>query len=217
MGARWAKVSCGGSSVKVDKRTVWGLFVQIHRSYILIQGGLCAALGQALLRVTGGDPFRAGSLLAHGWSRRGSLTAAGCAAVSLVTWLVIRSLLILPMVFHMLINGCIVFPKFTRSRDCVGDQSLGGSPDSFPWSRVDWSHDTREVVGSRDRSGDWITWSFPGSRAWGFGLVFITWLWLRFRGGFLGLAHIWDGAGVAHDRVLEARSRTKWVDHAEGT
>ena len=35
----------------VDKRTVWGLFATIQRSYILIQGGLCVAeespLGQA--------------------------------------------------------------------------------------------------------------------------------------------------------------------------
>ena len=35
----------------VDKRTVWGLFATIQRSYILIQGGLCIAevspLGQA--------------------------------------------------------------------------------------------------------------------------------------------------------------------------
>ena len=26
---------------RVDKRTVWGLFVQFRRSYTLIQGGLC--------------------------------------------------------------------------------------------------------------------------------------------------------------------------------
>ena len=35
----------------VDKRTVWGLFATIQRSYILIQGGPCIAevspLGQA--------------------------------------------------------------------------------------------------------------------------------------------------------------------------
>ena len=45
---RWARGS--GTRVRgfkrlqvvgVDKRTVWGLFAQFHRSYILIQGGLC--------------------------------------------------------------------------------------------------------------------------------------------------------------------------------
>jgi len=33
-----------GCQVGVDKRTVWGLFAIIQRSYILIQGGLCTAL-----------------------------------------------------------------------------------------------------------------------------------------------------------------------------
>ena len=40
-----------GLEMGVDKRTVWGLFTPIQRSYILIQGGLCVAevspLGQA--------------------------------------------------------------------------------------------------------------------------------------------------------------------------
>ena len=40
-----------GLEMGVDKRTVWGLFATIQRSYILIQGGLCVAevspLGQA--------------------------------------------------------------------------------------------------------------------------------------------------------------------------
>jgi hypothetical protein len=172
MGARCARVSCEGSSVRVDKRTVWGLFVQIHRSYILIQGDLCAALGQALLCVTGGDPFRAGSLLAHGWSKRESFTTADCAAVSLMTWLITLSLLIFPTVFHVLINGRVAFLNFIWSRDHMGDSSLG----SFSWSRADWSYDTWEVAKSRDRSDDWITWYFPGSRARRFGPVFITWL-----------------------------------------
>ena len=33
-----------GGSGGVDKRTVWGLFTIIQRSYILIQGGLYVAL-----------------------------------------------------------------------------------------------------------------------------------------------------------------------------
>jgi hypothetical protein len=195
----WQGMSCEGSSVGVDKRTVWGLFVQIHRSYILIQGGLCTALGQALICITGGDPFRAGRLLVRGWSKRESFTAADCAAGGQVTWLVTLSSLIFPMVFHVLINGRVALPKFTQSRDRVGDQSFDRSPDGFPRSHADWSHDTWEVVGSCDESGDWITWCFPGSHARGFGLVFITWLWLRFRGGFLGLVYIWDGVGIACD------------------
>jgi hypothetical protein len=154
----WRGMSCEGSSVGVDKRTVWGLFVQIYRSYILIQGGLCAALGQALIHVAGRDP------------------AADCAATNLVTLLIVLSPLIFPTVFHMLINGRIAFLKFTRSCDHVGDQSFGGSPNGFPWSRADWSRGTWEVGRSCDRSGDGITWCFLGSRARGFRFVFVTWL-----------------------------------------
>jgi hypothetical protein len=128
----WRGMSCVGSSVGVDKRTVWGLFVQIYRSYILIQGGLCTALGQALLYVTGRDPFRASGLIVHGWSKHESITAADCTAVSLVTWLITSPLLITPTVFHMLINGHVVLLKFIRSDDHIGDQSLGRSPNSFP-------------------------------------------------------------------------------------
>jgi hypothetical protein len=85
----------------------------------------------------GKNPFRAGKLFVHRWSKCENLTAADCAAVSLVISLIALSLLILPMVFHMLINGHIAFPKFTRSHDHVGDQSLGRSPNSLPWSRAD--------------------------------------------------------------------------------
>ena len=46
---KWERVP--GLEMGVDKRTVWGLFATIQRSYILIQGGLCIAevspLGQA--------------------------------------------------------------------------------------------------------------------------------------------------------------------------
>ena len=42
----------------VDKRTVWGLFATIQRSYILIQGGLCVAEV---------SPFRAGISTGQGW------------------------------------------------------------------------------------------------------------------------------------------------------
>ena len=39
-GGRWDK-DLGAQLWGVDKRTVWGLFAQFRRSYILIQGGLC--------------------------------------------------------------------------------------------------------------------------------------------------------------------------------
>jgi hypothetical protein len=42
-----------------------------------------------------------------------SITAVDCAAVSLVTLLVALSLLIIPTVFHVLINRCIALLKFT--------------------------------------------------------------------------------------------------------
>ena len=35
----------GSNVVEVDKRIVWGLFAQILRPYIQIQGGLCVTLG----------------------------------------------------------------------------------------------------------------------------------------------------------------------------
>jgi hypothetical protein len=73
----------------------------------------------------------------HGWSKCESITAANCAAASLVTLLIALPLLIIPMVFHVLINGHVTLLKFTRSGDHVGDQSLGRSPNGFPRSHVD--------------------------------------------------------------------------------
>jgi hypothetical protein len=84
--------------------------------YILIQGGLCTALGQALIHVTGRDPFRAGKLIVHGWSKCGSTLTMDCAIVdllSLMMLLIALSLLTVPTVSHMLINGCVVYLKFT--------------------------------------------------------------------------------------------------------
>jgi hypothetical protein len=94
-----------------------------------------------------------------------SLTA-DCAAVillSLVTLLILAVPLIVPTVFHMLINGCIMRLKFTQSSDCVDDQSLGRSPVIFSGSCV-VSHDVFEAGRSRDRSCDMVTCLFPGSR-----------------------------------------------------
>jgi hypothetical protein len=71
------------------------------------------ALGQALILVTGEDPFRASRLLVCGWSKHESTTAADCATVSLMPWLIAPPLLIVPTVFHMLTNRRIMFLKFT--------------------------------------------------------------------------------------------------------
>jgi hypothetical protein len=100
---------------------------------------------------------RASRLLVLGWPMRESITTADCAAVRRVTRLTALSLLIFPTVFHVLINGRVAFLKVTRSRDHVGDQSLGRSPNSFPWSRAGWSRGIREVEGSRGRSCDLVT------------------------------------------------------------
>jgi hypothetical protein len=88
------------------------------------------------------------------------MLAAGCTAVdclSLVTLLIALSLLTIPTVFHMLINGRIACLKFTQSSDCVGDQSLSRSPNSFPGSCATWSRDVRGTERSYDWSGDLVT------------------------------------------------------------
>ena len=59
--------------------------------------------------------------------------------------------LIVPTVFHMLINGLGVHLKHAQSGDCVAtcdcvdDQSLGRSYDTFPGSRACISHDPKVV------------------------------------------------------------------------
>ena len=51
--------------------------------------------------------------------------------------------------------------------DCVADQSLGRSCDTFPGSRACISHDPKVVEMSCDRTHDWSGDSFPGSRGQG--------------------------------------------------
>ena len=109
---------------------------------------------------------------------RGISLTADCAAVillSLVPLLIPVVSLIIPMVFHMLINRRIAHLKFTRPNDRVDDQSLGRSPVLFPGSCV-VSRDTFEAWRSRDRSCDLVTCLFPGSCVLEIGLVFTTWL-----------------------------------------
>jgi hypothetical protein len=104
------------------------------------------------------------------------LRTADCAAVGLVTQLILVPLLIVPMVLHMMINGRVAYLWLTRSSDRVGDQSLGRSPDIFSGSRADMSRDIFEVGWSRGGSCDRVTCSFPGSRAQRVVPIFTAWL-----------------------------------------
>jgi len=70
----------------------------------------------------------------------------------------------------MPINGLGAHLKRIRSGDCVvtcdcvDDQSLGWSCDTFPGSRACISRDPKVVEMSRDRTRDRSGDSFPGSR-----------------------------------------------------
>ena len=73
------------------------------------------------------------------------------------------------MVFHVPINGLGAHLKCMRSDDrvvicdCVDDQSLGRSCDTFPGSRACILHDPKVVEMSHDQTRDWSGDSFPGS------------------------------------------------------
>jgi hypothetical protein len=69
----------------------------------------------------GKDLFRASQLIVYGWSKYESVTTVDYTTVSLVTLLIMLSLLIALIVFYVLINRCVAFPKFTQPSDCVGD------------------------------------------------------------------------------------------------
>jgi len=139
---------------------------------------------------TGSPYFRAGTNTGNGW------TTLLCSKVLwLVCWFV--DLLIVPMVFHVPINGLGMHLKHVRSGDrvatcdCIDDQSLGRSSDTFPGSRACISCDPKVVKMScdqtRDRSGD----SFPGSRGWRVDST--TWLYFSLGAalGGLGLGILW--------------------------
>ena len=85
-------------------------------------------------------------------------------AVSLVTLLILNQPLIIPTVFHMLINRRDACIKRTQLGDCVDDQSLGRSCVRFPRSHAVRSRDCLRACMSCDEScarscgGD-----FPGS------------------------------------------------------
>ena len=93
-------------------------------------------------------------------------------AVSLVTSLILDQPLIIPTVFHVLINGRDAHRKRARSGDHIDDQSLGRLCVRFPWSCAVKSHACLRACKSCDESrarshgGD-----FPGSCGRRFSLV----------------------------------------------
>jgi len=138
----------------------------------------------------GGPYFRAGTNTGNRWA-----TLLRSKVLWLVRWFV--DLLIVPMVFHMPINGLGMCLKRVWSGDrlstCdrVDDQSLGRSYDTFPGSRVCISCDLKVVKVSHDwtcdRSGD----SFPGSH--GQRVDSTTWLYFSLGVALegLGLGILW--------------------------
>ena len=86
-------------------------------------------------------------------------------------------LLILPTVFHVLINRHVACPNRIWSSDMFDDQALGGSCVIFPGSHAIRSHDMLGTERSRDKSCDGSGDRFPQSHVLG-----ITWLELGFRG-----------------------------------
>jgi len=138
----------------------------------------------------GGPYFRAGTNTGDGWA-----LLLHSKVLWLVRWFV--DSLIVPMVFHMPINGLGAHLKRVRSGDrvttcdCIDDQSLGRSCDTFPGSRVCISHDPKVVKMSRDWTCDWSGDSFPGSH--GQRVDSTTWLYLSLGAalGGLGLGILW--------------------------
>jgi len=126
----------------------------------------------------------------------------------LVCWFV--DLLIVPTVFHMLINRLGTCLKRVQSGDhgvtcdCVDDQPLGRSCDTFPGSCAHISCDPKVVKVSRDRTHDRSCDGFPGSR----GRRVDSTMWLYFSLGValggLGLGILWM-CDVA-DSVLDIRT-----------
>ena len=68
-------------------------------------------------------------------------------------------LLILPMVFQVLINRCIMHPNQVQSCDVFDDQAFGRSCVIFPGSYAVRSHDMLVTEGSCDRLCDRFPWS----------------------------------------------------------
>jgi len=111
--------------------TGWSVRTCLGQAYILKQAA--HTLGQVQIQVTGERPY--------------------CAPRSCDLFV---DSLIVPMVFHMLINRLGTHLKRVRSGDHVAtcdrvdDQSLGRSCDTFPGSCACISHDPKVVKMSRD-------------------------------------------------------------------
>ena len=139
---------------------------------------------------TGGPYFRAGTNTGNGWA-----ILLRSKVLWLVRWFI--DLLIVPTVFHMLINGLGACLKHAWSGDrvatcdCIDDQSLGRSSDTFPGSCACISCDPKVVKISRDRTHDRSGDGFPGSC----GQRVDSTMWLYFSLGAalggLGLGILW--------------------------
>jgi len=139
---------------------------------------------------TGGPYFRAGTNIGNGWAN------LLCSKVLWpVCWFV--DLLIIPTVFHMLINRLGTCLKRIQSGDCgvtcdyVDDQSLGRSCDTFPGSCACISRDLKVVKVSHDQICDRSCDSFPGSHGWRVDST--MWLYFSLGAGLrgLGLGILW--------------------------
>ena len=80
-----------------------------------------------------------------------------------VDWSIVMCLLILPTVFHVLINRRIACPNHIWSYDIFDDQTLGRSCVIFPGSHVVRSHDMLGTGRLRDESHDRSCDTFPQS------------------------------------------------------
>jgi len=138
----------------------------------------------------GGPYFRAGTNTGNGWA-----TLLRSKVLWLVRWF--ADSLIIPTVFHMPINGLGVCLKRAQSGDriatcdCVDDQSLGRSCDTFPGSCACISRDPKVVKMSHDRTCDRSGDGFPGSRGWGVDPTMWLYFSLGVALGGLGLGILW--------------------------
>jgi len=139
---------------------------------------------------TGSPYFRAGTNTGNRWA-----TLLRSKVLWLVCWFI--DSLIIPTVFHMLINGLGMHLKCMQSGDhgvtCdrVDDQSLGRSCDTFPGSRAHIPCDPKVVKVSHDQARDRSCDGFPGSCGWR--VVFTMWLYFGLGAalGGLGLGILW--------------------------
>jgi len=150
---------------------------------------------------TGGPYFRAGTNTGSGWA------TLLCSKVLWLVYLLVDSLIV-PMVFHMLINRLGMHLKHIQSGDrgmtCdhIDDQSLGRSCDTFPGSCACISCDLKGVEMSHNWTCDRSCDGFPGSC----GQRVDSTIWLYFGlgvglGGLeLGILWLHDVADSIHNK-----------------